>query len=115
MDYIKPFLIGGGTIAATKLFTKIVNPIFGSLISSTPTGLIGSFFLDNDKEKRRYYKGYAVSDSILAVTIISLFFLTKYTRVIPINYLSFGGLLFWFLISFMSIYITKDRFPNKIG
>jgi len=115
MEYIKPFFIGGGLISSTKLLTKVVNPIFGALISSTPTGLIGSFLLDNDKEKRRYYKGYAVSDTILVITIISLYFSTKYIRNIPINYLSTAGLLFWFTLSFMSIYITKDRFPNKIG
>ena len=51
MDLVKPFFIGGAVIAGSKAVSKIAPPALSPLIGGMPTGIIATFFLDNDKEK----------------------------------------------------------------
>ena len=45
MEYVKPFLIGGGVIGGSKLASKIMGPALAPLVGGMPTGIIASFFL----------------------------------------------------------------------
>lgn len=103
MDLIKPFLIGGLTIAGGKLLSKKVDPAYAPLLSAVPTGIIASFFLKDEKSKREYYTGYLIADIFLSFTIDSILLGTLYFVKTPVNYLSIIGYLFWVTASFLAI------------
>ncbi len=65
MEYVKPFVIGGGLITLGKYTSKFVNPSIAPLIGGLPTGVIASFFLDNDKMRKGEYNGSVYSYFVL--------------------------------------------------
>ena len=84
MDLVKPFLIGGSVIAGSKLVSKVAPTALAPLIGGMPTGIIATFFLDTEKEKRDYYFGYVYSAFVLflAVLVIHLWSMNSST---PMN------------------------------
>ena len=103
MDLIKPFLIGGVTIAGGKLLSKKVDPAYAPLLSAVPTGIIASFFIKDEKAKREYYTGYLIVDIFLSLTIDSILLGTLHFVNTPVDYLSIIGYLFWITASFLGI------------
>ena len=103
MEYLKPFLIGGSVIAGSKYISKYANPALAPLIGGMPTGIIASYFLQTDKDKRNFYHGYAISAPILALAIEFIFIMTSQIQTIPVNIISTIGLLVWGVLSFTTI------------
>ena len=69
MDIVKPFLIGGSVIAGSKFVSKYASPALAPLIGGMPTGIIATYFMDDDKSKTEYYNGYAYSSFLLFIAI----------------------------------------------
>ena len=61
------------------------------------------FFLSNDSQKRQFYKGYGISDAIVAITINVIALLTVRWSSIPVNAFSAVGYILWLILSFTGI------------
>jgi hypothetical protein len=103
MDIIRPFLIGGSVIGGAKLISRYMDPALAPLLGGMPTGIIASFFLDNDKEKRQYFKGYGVSTSILVIAILMLVYGTRVLTNIHVDVIAASALIVWAVLSYISI------------
>ena len=102
MEYVKPFVIGGGLITLGKYTSKFVNPAIAPLIGGLPTGVIASFFLDNDKMRKGYYNGYVYSSFVLFFVIVGIHLAGEYTK-LSMDLVSLIGLIVWGGISYMVI------------
>ena len=102
MEYAKPFVIGGGVIAAGKYLSKFVDPAIAPLVGGLPTGVIASFFLDNDKARKGYYSGYVYSSFVLFLVITAIHLVGEHTK-LPMDMVSLGGLAIWGGISYFVI------------
>lgn len=102
MDLVNPFLIGGSVIAGSKLVSKVAPTALAPLIGGMPTGIIASFFLDTEKEKREYYFGYVYSSFVLflSVLVIHLWSINADT---PMNIISGTSLIIWAVISYIIV------------
>lgn len=110
MDIIRPFIIGGIVIGGSKIISRYVDPALAPLLGGMPTGIIASFFLDTDKEKRQYFKGYGVSTSILVVAILMLVYGTRVLTNIHVDVIASVTLVVWAILSFISInYIVVKK------
>lgn len=108
-SFIKPFLIGGSVVAGAKYVSQIANPAYAGLVSGMPMGLIASFFMANDKVRKKFYGGYMVTDIVTALAISFLYILTRIMPKTPVNYISGVGYIIWLIISFLSItYLKKS-------
>ena len=107
--YIQPFLIGGSVVAGAKYVSQIVNPAYAGLVSGMPMGLIASFFMANDKVRKKFYGGYMVTDIVTALAIAILYILTRVMPKTPVNYISGVGYVIWLIISFLSITYLKKK------
>lgn len=105
MDLVKPFLIGGSVIAGSKLVSKVAPTALAPLIGGMPTGIIATFFLDTEKEKRDYYFGYVYSSFVLFLAIL-LIHLWSINADTPMNIISGSCLIIWGIIS----YIVVNKF-----
>tara|TARA_Y100000389_G_scaffold62468_1_gene58515 strand:- start:453 stop:914 length:462 start_codon:yes stop_codon:yes gene_type:complete len=111
MEYVKPFVIGGGLIALGKYTSKFVNPAIAPLIGGLPTGVIASFFLDNDKMRKGYYNGYVYSSFVLFFVITAIHLAGEHTAM-SMDLISLVGLAIWGAISYVVInaeVISKGR------
>ena len=108
MEFIKPFFIGGGVVAGAKFLSTKIDPAYAPLLAETPTGILATFFLNNELEKKKYYTGYLVTDSVVPfstlVIVLGFTFLKNY----PINYLTSLGYLVWLILSFSIITYIKS-------
>ena len=102
MDLVKPFFIGGAVIAGSKAVSKIAPAALAPLIGGMPTGIIATFFLDNDKEKTQYYSGYAYSSFILFLAIL-MCHLWSANSSTPVNIISAVCLVVWAAISYFVV------------
>ncbi len=102
MEYVKPFVIGGGLITLGKYVSKFVDPAIAPLIGGLPTGVIASFFLDNDKMRRGYYNGYVYSSFVLFFVIAAIHLAGEHTAM-SMDLISFVGLVVWGGISYVVI------------
>lgn len=102
MEYLKPFVIGGGLITLGKYTSRFVNPAIAPLIGGLPTGVIASFFLDNDKVRKGYYSGYVYSSFVLFFVIAAIHLAGEHTAM-AMDLISFIGLLVWGAISYVVI------------
>jgi len=102
MEYAKPFVIGGGLIALGKYTSKFVDPAIAPLIGGLPTGVIASFFLDNDKMRKGYYHGYVYSSFVLFFVIAAIHLAGEHTK-LPMDLISLVGLAAWGGISYLVI------------
>lgn len=103
MEYVKPFVIGGGLITLGKYTSKFVDPAIAPLIGGLPTGVIASFFLDNDKMRKGYYNGYVYSSFVLFFVIAAIHLAGEYTAM-SMDLISFVGLVIWGGISYVVIH-----------
>ena len=70
MKYLKPFLLGGSIIAGTKYMSTFMNPSLAPIIGGMPTGIIASFFLSKQTEKRAFFSGYVYTSFLLFLAIL---------------------------------------------
>ena len=103
MEYAEPFLLGGTIVAGSKWLSTMVDPAYAAMVAGMPTGIIASFFLANDSDKRQFYKGYGISDAVVAVTINIIALLTVRLTSVSVNTFSIVGYILWLAISFVGI------------
>jgi len=103
MEYAEPFLLGGSIVAGSKWLSTMVDPAYAAMVAGMPTGIIASFFLANDSQKRQFYKGYGISDAIVAITINVIALLTVRWSSVPVNAFSAVGYILWLILSFTGI------------
>ncbi len=117
MEYAKPFVVGGGVIAAGKYLSKFVNPAIAPLVGGLPTGVIASFFLSNDKARKGYYHGYVYSSLVLFFVVVGIHLAGEYTAM-AMDLVSLLGLLVWGAISYFVInaeVISREKGGKKSG
>jgi len=103
MEYVEPFLLGGSIVAGSKWLSTMVDPAYAAMVAGMPTGIIASFFLANDSQKRQFYKGYGISDAIVAITINIIALLTVRWSNISVNTFSIVVYLLLLVLSFTCI------------
>ena len=103
MEYAKLFLIGGSIISGSKYVSTLVNPALAPLIGGLPTGIIASFFLSSNKEKKKFYEGYVYSSFILFLAILFIHIMSKFT-LYNIDIISLAAILLWGAISYVVIH-----------
>ena len=109
MDYLKSCLIGGCVIAGSKLVSKYSSPALAPLIGGMPTGIIASFFLKKQEDKRSYYDGYFYSSILLAIAIVSIDVISRSNEKLNVDIVSLLGIIIWGILSFIVI----NKFVNK--
>lgn len=102
MDIIKPFLIGGSVIAGSKYVSLYASPALAPLIGGMPTGIISSFFLKSDKDKRKFYEGYVYSSFILFLSIVLCHLLSSKTS-LNVDIISAISIVAWAIISYIVV------------
>lgn len=102
MDIVKPFLIGGSVIAGSKFVSKYASPALAPLIGGMPTGIIATYFMDDDKSKTEYYNGYAYSSFLLFIAILCCHLWSSNTDT-PVNIISTVCILVWAILSYLVI------------
>lgn len=114
MDLIKPFLIGGSVIAGSKYVSKFVSPALAPLVGGMPTGIIATFFLDNDEQKRKYYDGYAYSSFILFLAILLIHMWSRHSK-LDVNIISGVSLLVWAIMSYfiVNFFVLSKKKASK--
>lgn len=98
-ELIKPFLLGGTIIAGSKGLSKISTPAVASLLGGLPTGIIVAFFLKSNK-KEEFFNGYQYHSFILFLTIATIHYLMKYTKLNK-SIICIFGMLIWAIISYL--------------
>ena len=103
MEYVKPFLIGGGVIAGSKFVSKFASPALSPIIGGMPTGIIAALFLNSQASKREYFNGYFYSSILLALAIAFIHFAsTKYTHW-NVDVISGIAIVIWAILSYFAI------------
>jgi hypothetical protein len=103
MEYVEPFLLGGSIIAGSKWVSKMVDPAYAAMVAGMPTGIIASFFLANDSDKRQFYKGYGISDAIVAIAVNVIALIAARWTDVPVNVFSVAGYFIWLTLSYTGI------------
>lgn len=109
MEYLEAFFLGGSVIAGSKLVSRFVNPALAPLIGGLPTGIIASFFMNSDSNKRQYFAGYAYSAFILFLAVLFIHLLSSNYKTIPVNYISIVSFILWAVISYFIIQVYLGR------
>ncbi len=111
MEYVNPFLIGGGVIAGSKLAAKMAGPALAPIVGGMPTGIIASFFLKSQDAKRAYFAGYFYSSILLAIAIMFIHFTSITYKKWNVDMISGIALLLWALLSYAAInyFIPKKK------
>ena len=102
MEYAKSFLIGGCVISGSKLAAKYAGPTLAPIVGGMPTGIIASFFLESQKDKRSYFTGYFYSSILLALAIVAIHFISINSKM-NVDYISAIGLVIWAILSYIAI------------
>ena len=106
MEYVKPFLIGGGVIGGSKLASKIMGPALAPLVGGMPTGIIASFFLKGDDKKKEYFEGYVYSSFTLFLSILFIHLASSHFPKTSVNIISGISFIVWAVISY---FVIKKR------
>ena len=104
MKYLKPFLLGGSLIAGTKYMSTFMNPALAPIIGGMPTGIIASFFLSKQNEKRAFFSGYVYTSFLLFLTILLIHLMSINTN-LNIDIISSIGILVWAILSYLTVEI----------
>ena len=107
MEYVEPFLIGGSIIAGAKLASKYMGPAFAPLIGGMPTGIIASFFLNNNKNKRMYFNGYMYSSFIISIIGLFIHYMIVNVTTISVDTIAVIGFVLWAVISYFIIKLNN--------
>jgi len=109
MEYAKAFLIGGCAIAGSKIVAKYAGPSLAPVVGGMPTGMLASYFLSTEGEKRSYYQGYIYSSILLAIAVFCIDTVATHYKNIKLNTVTTIGLVLWFIMT----YVTINFFVNK--
>ena len=109
MEFIKPFLIGGCVIAGSKVVAKYSSPALAPLVGGMPTGIIASFFMSKQEDKRKYFDGYFYSSILLAISIVCIDLIAGGNKKMNVDLISVIGLIIWAILSYFAI----NHFVNK--
>ena len=101
-EYIKSFLYGGLFITIIKYLSKFTGKYAG-IFAALPIGLLASFFLNNDNNKKSYYIGYLTSIFILFIVTLLIFLSSIYFINTQVNIISFFGLILWIIFSIYAV------------
>lgn len=114
MDIVKPFLIGGSVIAGSKFVSKYASPALAPLIGGMPTGIIATYFMDSDKDKAMYYKGYAYSSFLLFIAVLCCHLWSANSKT-PVNIISTVCILIWAVLSYIVVntFVVKKASKSK--
>lgn len=108
-EIIEAFFIGGGVIAGSKVAAKFLGPSLAPLVGGMPTGIIASFFLNNNSDKISFFHGYVYSSILLFLAILLIHVVSvKYPKV-NVNYISVSSLIMWFVFSYFLIKFTTHK------
>jgi len=113
--YITPFIIGGSIITGSKIISSYMTPAVGSLVGGMPTGIVSSFFIGNDNEKRNYYEGHVYHSFILFLTVLGIHLMSIHSE-ISINVISSVGFILWAITSYVLLNflgLTKNATSRK--
>lgn len=114
MEFVKPFLLGGGIIAGAKYLSTKVDPAYAPLLSGAPTGIITTFFLLNQKDQNEYYRGYIVTSAVLTIAVFAIYFGTVYFKGISTNKIASFGLVIWAVLAFIGVkFQVSHKKKNK--
>jgi len=67
-----------------------------------PTGIVASYFLVNDDNRRKYFDGYVYSSFTLFIAILTIYILDHKTS-IHVNIISGIALVLWAIITYFII------------
>jgi len=110
MDYLKSFLIGGCVIAGSKIVSKYASPALAPIVGGMPTGIIASFFLSSQSDKRSFYSGYFYTSILLALTIVLIHLITMNNTKMNVDVASGIGLIAWAIVSY---FVVNYFVPTK--
>ena len=108
-EYVKSFLYGGILITLIKYFSTKISIKYAGVVAAIPIGLLATFFLNNDNQRKTYYVGYLVSVFVLFVITLLVFLSTIYFINTHVNIITVFGILFWIILSMYAI----NTFQNK--
>lgn len=103
IEYVKSFLYGGIFITLIKYFSDKISHKYSGLIAAIPVGLLATFFLQNDNEKKIYYLGYLVSIFVLFLVLLIVFLSTIYFINTQVNIITIFGILIWIIFSVYAV------------
>jgi hypothetical protein len=111
MEFVKPFLIGGCVIAGSKVVAKYSSPALAPLVGGMPTGIIASFFMSKQDDKRKYFDGYFYSSILLAVAIVCIDLIVSKNKSMNVDIVSGLGLIVWALLTYFVInhFMKKNK------
>lgn len=109
MEYLKPFLIGGLVISGSKFVSTFASPEIAPLIGGAPTGIIASYFLQNDDARRKFFSGYSVSAPILALAIVIINYMLNMFPEVNTNIISTLGLFIWAIVSYLVVEVFMKK------
>ena len=103
MDYVKPFCIGGAVIAGSKLVSNYASPALSPIVGGMPTGIIASFFLKSDKDRREYFNGYTYSSFLLFLAVMFIHLASDHMKNTSVDVISGVGFVVWAILSYAVI------------
>ena len=109
IDYLSSFFYSGSLVAGSKYVSRWFDAAFAPIVGGLPVGIIGSFFLDTEQAKRRYYAGFLYSSMILATCVFVMYMISLLFPGISMDTISVIGLAFWGVIIWLTIFFMVVR------
>ena len=109
LNYLTSFFYSGLLVAGSKYVATWFNPALAPIIAGFPIGILGSFFLNTEQQKKEYYAGFVYSSIILTISVFLIYTISVLFSNISVNIISIIGLILWGLISLLTIYFMVIR------
>ena len=109
IDYLSSFFYSGTLVAGSKYVSRWFDAAFAPIVGGLPIGIIGSFFLETEQAKRRYYAGFLYSSIILAVCVFMMYMISLLLPGISMDTISIIGIALWGVISWLTIFFMIIR------
>lgn len=104
IDYLSSFFYSGSLVAGSKYIARWFDAAFAPIAAGLPVGIIGSFFLDTEEAKKRYYSGFMYSSMILTVCVFVMYMISLLFPSIAMDTISVVGLALWGVLSWITIF-----------
>ena len=104
LNYLSSFFYSGTLVAGSKYVSTWMDPAFAPIVAGLPVGIVGSFFLDTEEAKKRYYAGFMYSSIVLAIAAFTMYMVILLFPGISMSAIGIIGLFLWALISLVTIY-----------
>jgi hypothetical protein len=109
IQYLSTFFYSGALVSGSKYVSRWIDSAFAPIVAGLPVGIIGSFFLDTEQSKRRYYAGFMYSSIILAICVFKMYMSALLFPDVSMNTISVIGLALWGIISWITIFFVIVR------